>query len=66
KDNSENDILLNEVKKSSVEQESNTNDINLKFMDKLNSLNNESISQTINNEYKKLCGLEELHSVEGY
>ncbi|KPI50386.1 sporulation protein [Clostridioides difficile] len=66
KDNSENDTLLNEVKKSSVEQESNTNDINLKFMDKLNSLNNESISQTINNEYKKLCGLEELHSVEGY
>lgn len=66
KDNSENDTLLNEVKKSSVEQESKTNDINLKFMDKLNSLNNESISQTINNEYKKLCGLEELHSVEGY
>lgn len=41
-------------------------DVDSKFIDKLNSLNNESISQTIHNEYKKLCGLEELHSVEGY
>ncbi|MCC0700855.1 SPOR domain-containing protein [Clostridioides sp. ZZV15-6383] len=66
KDNSENDVLLSEVKNSKVEQESKTNDIESKFMDKLNSLNNEIISQTIHNEYKKLCGLEELHSVEGY
>lgn len=66
KDNSENDSLLNEVKKSRVEQELKTNDIDSKFIDKLHSLNDESISQTVYNEYKKLCGLEELHSVEGY
>nr|WP_330402972.1 SPOR domain-containing protein [Clostridioides difficile] len=66
KDNSENDMLLNEIKNSKVKHESKSNDIESKFIDKLNSLNNESISQTIHNEYKKLCGLEELHSVEGY
>ncbi|HBG2490819.1 SPOR domain-containing protein [Clostridioides difficile] len=66
KDNSENDMLLNEIKNSKVKHESKSNDIESKFTDKLNSLNNESISQTIHNEYKKLCGLEELHSVEGY
>lgn len=66
KDNSESDSLLNEIKKSKVEQGSKTNDIDSKFMDKLNSLNDESVSQIISNEYKKLCGLEELHSVEGY
>lgn len=66
KDNSENDILLNEIKNSKVKRESKSNDVESKFMDKLNSLNNESISQTIHNEYKKLCGLEELHYVEGY
>ncbi|EGT3752076.1 SPOR domain-containing protein [Clostridioides difficile] len=66
KDNSENDMLLNEIKNSKVKHESKSNDIESKFIDKLNSLNNESVSQTIHNEYKKLCGLEELHSVEGY
>ncbi len=66
KDNSENDMLLNEIKNLKVKHESKSNDIESKFIDKLNSLNNESISQTIHNEYKKLCGLEELHSVEGY
>ncbi|WP_131014440.1 SPOR domain-containing protein, partial [Clostridioides difficile] len=66
KDNSENDMLLNEIKNSKVKHESKSNDIESKFIDKLNSLNNESISQTIHNEYKKLCGLEELHSVEAY
>ncbi|MCE0730905.1 SPOR domain-containing protein, partial [Clostridioides difficile] len=66
KDNSENDMLLNEIKNSKVKHESKLSDVDSKFIDKLNSLNNESISQTIHNEYKKLCGLEELHSVEGY
>lgn len=66
KDNSENDVLLNSVKKSELGKEPQINDVEAKFMDKLNSLNDESISQTVYNEYKKLCGLEELPYVEGY
>ncbi|MDB0438415.1 SPOR domain-containing protein [Clostridioides difficile] len=66
KDNSENDVLLNSVKKSELGKTPQINDIEAKFMDKLNSLNDESISQTVYNEYKKLCGLEELPYVEGY
>lgn len=66
KDNSENDVLLNSVKKSELGKEPQINDVEAKFMDKLNSLNDESISQTLYNEYKKLCGLEELPYVEGY
>lgn len=66
KDNSENDVLLNSAKKSELGKEPQINDVEAKFMDKLNSLNDESISQTVYNEYKKLCGLEELPYVEGY
>ncbi|UWD50070.1 SPOR domain-containing protein [Clostridioides difficile] len=66
KDNSENDVLLNSVKKSDLGNPPQINDVEAKFMDKLNSLNDESISQTVYNEYKKLCGLEELPYVEGY